>query len=84
MVVLLFELHRESVTCKKYLPKSQGFCRIKKTEFSILDKVELKKKSNLANEKLTLVSGKPHLLDLLLSSFASCVKKNYRAEILDV
>jgi hypothetical protein len=29
------------VTWKKYLPKSQGFCRIKKTEFLILDKVEL-------------------------------------------
>jgi hypothetical protein len=30
------------VTWKKYLPKSQGFCRIKKTEFLILDKVELR------------------------------------------
>ncbi len=31
------------MTWKKYLPKSRGFCRIKKTEFLILDKVELRR-----------------------------------------
>ncbi len=37
------------MTWKKYLPKSQGFCRIKKTEFLILDKVELSSLFTLAS-----------------------------------
>ncbi|MBE8965817.1 hypothetical protein IQ277_06050 [Nostocales cyanobacterium LEGE 12452] len=30
------------MTWKKYLPKNQDFCRIRKAEFFILDKVELR------------------------------------------
>ncbi|MFK0730754.1 MAG: hypothetical protein ACIWVG_06225, partial [Gloeotrichia echinulata HAB0833] len=40
-VVLVFEQYRKSVTWKKYLPKNHDFCRIRKAEFLILDKVEL-------------------------------------------
>jgi hypothetical protein len=32
------------VRWKKYLPKNQGLCWIRKTEFLILDKVELRAK----------------------------------------
>ncbi|WP_143845169.1 universal stress protein [Nostoc sp. T09] len=44
------------------MPKSQGFCRIKKTEFLILDKVELRSARDNQSDVIVLGASREGML----------------------